>query len=479
MARCKDHEICGLEDAADPEAGLCILHCQPPHKDSAAFTAALTVHRAKRGNNFTRMVFPGVADFAGATFSGTVFFNGATFLGPADFTGATFADAAFFHEAIFAVKGDFTWATFGGPATFSRARFLGPVVWSGATFSAAANFNRVEFGADAAFPDVTFSGSTDFSASQFAGAAAFGGATFLQIAEFADAVFRGRTEFSRSAFREATSFRRATFGDVAFQETAFDGPSVDFGGGRFAGETRFTSRREGERTLLVFAGVQVDFREVAVDPAAAVCFLEADLRLCRFLGTDLERIRLARALWPSVRDHGDVRVGVYDEVAPLPPGEARPWARVARLYRDLKRQYAGQGDYGPAGEFHCGEQEMQRRDPATPAALRALLLLSWALWGHGERFLRPLLWCALLLGLSTLAYLMGGLVPAGGGAPLTPTRPWDWLRSGHYALQVMTLLGPDDLAPVQCAKGVATLQRLAGAPLLALAVVAVYRRLRW
>jgi uncharacterized protein YjbI with pentapeptide repeats len=188
-----------------------------------------------------------------------------------------------------------------------------------------------------------------FSASQFAGAAAFGGATFLQIAEFADAVFRGRTEFSRSAFREATSFRRATFGDVAFQETAFDGPSVDFRGGRFAGETRFTSRREGERTLLVFAGVQVDFREVAVDPAAAVCFLEADLRLCRFLGTDLERIRLARALW-----------------------------------------------------------------------------------GHGERFLRPLLWCALLLGLSTLAYLMGGLVPAGGGAPL-----------------------------------------------LALAVAAVYRRLRW
>jgi uncharacterized protein YjbI with pentapeptide repeats len=478
MARCKDYEICGLEDSADPEAGFCILHSRRADKDPKLFAATLTVHRARNGNNFTRMLFPAPADFAGATFPGPVFFNGATFLAPADFTGVTCKDAAFFQEAVFEGPSDFTWGTFEGAATFSRARFARETTFAGATFSAAANFGRATFSAAAGFPDTTFAGPADFDEAVWAGLTSFARASFVQAALFADAVFGGRAAFARAIFRDVAAFARAAFAGADFTGARFAGPHADFVGCRFLGDACFAGRREEGRAELVFAGAEVDFRGVRVDPAATVTLLEADLSTCRLLDADLARFQILGSLWLRLRDRGDIRAAAFDERAPLPAGEPRPWAKLAGVYREMKRQSLAQGDRERAGEFHCGEREMQRRDPATPRSLRALLALSWALWGHGERFLRPLGWAGVVLGVSTVVYVMGGLVPPD-GRPLHPSRLWDWLKAGHHALQVMTLGSPDDLLPIQCAKAVTTLVRLTGPLCGALSLLAIRRRLRW
>jgi uncharacterized protein YjbI with pentapeptide repeats len=478
MARCKDYEICGLEDSEDPEAGLCILHSRRGDKDPKLFAATLTVHRARRECNFTRMVFPGPADFSGVTFPGPVFFNGAAFLGPADFTGVTCKDAAFFQEAVFEGPSDFTWGTFEGAATFGRARFARETTFAGVTFSAAANFGRATFEAAAGFPDATFAGPADFDAAIWAGAVSFMGASFVQAALFADATFGGRAAFGRAVFRDIAVFTRATVAGAEFSDARFAGPRADFSGCRFLGDARFAGRCEAGRTERVFTGTEVDFRGVRVDSAATVTLLEADLSACRWLDADLARFRMSGSLWLRHRDRGDTRAAVFDERAPLGPGEARPWGQLARLYRELKGQSLAQGDRERAGEFHCGEREMQRRDPATPRSLRALLAVSWALWGHGERYLRPLGWAAVVLGVSTVTYAMGGL-ESPGGQPLHPGHLWDWLRAGHHALEVMTLGHPDTLQPIQCAKGVTTLVRLTGPLCGALSLLAIRRRLRW
>ena len=57
----------------------------------------------------------------------------------------------------------------------------------------------------------------------------------------------------------------------------------------------------------------------------------------------------------------------------------------------------------------------------------------------------PLLWAGGLLLASTIGYLWWGLHPEDGGAQLTLTSSWDWLRGIFYSFRVMTLLKPDDL----------------------------------
>lgn len=215
------------------------------------------------------------------------------------------------------------------------------------------------------------------------------------------------------------------------------------------------------------------------DPPGALRFSEADLRKCRLLDSDLRRFRLTRVIWPAIVSRWEVRAGVYDEIVRPQAGEARPWSRIQRLYHDLKRRCEAEGDYERAGEFHCGEREMQRKNPATPPGLRSLLTLSWAAWGHGERFLRPWGWTALLLALSTLGYLTLGLVSRDGGRALTAARPLDWVQAGHYALQTMTLMGTEDLVPLGAAKGIQTAERLLGPLLIGLGLLALRRRLRW
>ena len=87
--RCKRYEICGL-DALDGE-DWCILHSRSP-KDENAFDAALAEHRKQNGDNFRYFVFPGPADFSGATFTKRVALNRAAFTKSAHFSSTSFTE---------------------------------------------------------------------------------------------------------------------------------------------------------------------------------------------------------------------------------------------------------------------------------------------------------------------------------------------------------------------------------------------------
>jgi uncharacterized protein YjbI with pentapeptide repeats len=113
VSQCKYYYECCARDVEDNSAeGLCILHSTSPAKDTGAFDEALAAHRAQNGDNFVRFVFPGDADFSGATFSKEANFSWATFTKVAQFYGATFCGETHFYEATFSDWANFSDAMF-------------------------------------------------------------------------------------------------------------------------------------------------------------------------------------------------------------------------------------------------------------------------------------------------------------------------------------------------------------------------------
>lgn len=326
-------------------------------------------------------------------------------------------------------------------------------MFMGAVFDQRANFNLATFCQDVYFVGATFDKEATFIGAKFAGRANFQGATFLD-----------RANFSRATFARGADF----------DGTRFEGKGVRFSFSSFVGRTLFTSRREDCGPIPIFAGAEVDFVGVFIDPPDAVSFREADLSKCRFLDTDLRKVEFTGVIWPK----SSGRIGVYDEIVPLEAGDVPPWSRTERLYRELKQNCEDRRDYERAGDFHYGEKEMRRRNPETRRLLRSLLTLYWLFSGYGERYMRPLIWAGGLLAVSATGYLLLGLSPKDQEAILDVTNWWDWLKPSFYSLRVMTLLRPDDLVPIGFAKIVHAMQSLLGPLFLGLFALAVRQRLK-
>lgn len=219
-----------------------------------------------------------------------------------------------------------------------------------------------------------------------------------------------------------------------------------------------------------------------------------DLSRWRFLDTDMRNALLVGVTWRRFGRWGrGYRVGVYDETTALTEGQLL-FAKVERLYRELKQNCELRRDYQRASDFHYGEKEMQRKSKDTRLSQRFFLTLYWLVSGYGERYLRPLV-CALLLFLAcTSGYLYLGLK--------TPTQSWvepislngiatwedfskDWENvfatignASIYSLQVITFLRPQDYALSGVAKAIYTVQSLLGPLFFGLFALAVRQRLR-
>lgn len=288
--------------------------------------------------------------------------------------------------------------------------------------------------------------------------------------DFRKFVFQGNAHFSGVKFN----------GDVSFEEAKFRG-GADFGGAKFGGSVDFRAAQFSSRTLFDYAfwddDIKVIFTDVIVEPLDVITFRNTDLRTCRFLGTDLRKIEFTKVMWP--RKGGRFRV--YDEDVELKEGESREWTHIEKLYRDLKQNYEDRRDYERASDFHYSEKEMRRKNKkGAHLGLRFLLTLYWLVSGYGERWIRPLIWAAGLLVVCAVLYLFlpAGLHPKNGGAALVWTSLWDWLRSAFYSFRVMTLLRPDDFAPIGYAKLVHAFESLAGPLIIGLFGLAVRQRLR-
>jgi len=473
MGRCRDYDICGLDDAADPDARLCILHSRRPDKDRGAFAQALAAHLAGGRGNFSRMVFPLPADFGGAELP-TAFFNGTLFLEACDFSGATFGDMAFFQDAVFTSQASFAFATFSHAGTFARARFQGAAHFRGATFQGPADFSGAQFEGEADLAESHFAEGANLAGAVFRGETSFREAGLAGGADLGGALFAGRPSFQRTRFAGGAVFARAELPAGAdFQGSLFEGVGPDFSGAILGGETLFGGREGGEAPP-AFAGVAASFQRARLAEGGRILFREADLRRCRFLGIDARGLRFERALWPSVPGQG--RVGVYDELA---PGEGPlPWGRLERLYRELRRGAEAEGETERAGDFRYGELEMRRRNPETRPSARRLLWLFERLSGYGERYPRALGLAAGCWAGCAAGYLLLGLVAVTEGRVLGPARAADWLRALHFSLGAMTLGAPWDLVTIGAARGLQVLEQVVGPPLLLLLGHGLVRRLR-
>jgi uncharacterized protein YjbI with pentapeptide repeats len=505
MRRCRHAAVCGLDAVTDERPYHCILHAQDPAKDRDAFSAALATHRKSREGRFDHFVFPGAISFGiTSTYSGETIerrmgeasFFGAVFLEEAHFGGAVIADAIFvnarfrkplqfntatisdranFGGAWFEARANFAGTRF-GEAWFGGVRFEQEVEFGGATFTGDADFVEAVLGADARFQGVDLA-RADFTGAAFKGGAVFTGATFSGPATFGKARFDADAAFDGTAFRAGAGFEAAAFGGSAtfagatfaeaatwtgtrfcagvdftrvrfgrgadFRETAFERGTVSFRRSVIGGPTVFTPREEAGRLVPVFQGVDVDFREVAVDPPDALALRDVDLTRARLLDTDLRKAELTGITWPSVQK----RSGVFDELDAHGSREDRPWSRIEQLCRTLKQSYEDRKDYERAGDFHFAEKEARRRNPATSRGSRLLLTLYWLTSGYGERYVRPLLWAAALLVAGSAAYLLLGIEARGSAeGALDPRRAASWLRTVLFSLETMALLRPTDLA---------------------------------
>jgi uncharacterized protein YjbI with pentapeptide repeats len=534
MANCRFHEICGLDADENSGDGLCILHSEKPDKDKEAFDQAFEGHRQKNGDDFRRFVFPGEANFRAATFTRKADFSEAVFTQKADFSDAKFEVEVEFHHAEFEQGACFHKAEFPKGAEFRSASFRGDTNFMVATFTQTANFAHAKFAESVSFfatvfprgasfysavfsqkaifvrasfvtrfPEddaddifgakfintmetakfalAAFTGGAEFNKAVFGGAAEFDRATFGEDATFSDAefangakfdkaLFSGRVNFHETQFKEQVSFASAEFSKGAnFYRTVFP-RRVNFGLTAFLGGTFFVSAGQRNR---IFSKAEVDFSAAIIQPLDALTMRDADLRKCKFLGTDLRKAEITGAKWPEKGG----RFRVYDEDVQLPEGETREWHHIERLYRELKQNYEERRDYERAGDFHYGEKEMRRQNPETSWGLWFWLTLYRLVSGYGERWLPPLVWSGILLVASTFCYLWWGLLHVKDSILVVDSaKTWE---TALYSLKVMSLLKPSNFEPV-CFWGdlVNTAQSIFGPILIGLFALALRQRLK-
>ena len=338
-------------------------------------------------------IFPGPEIlFFGTTFGRSVDFNGATFGEKARFEGATFREGASFRSATFEDGAAFGSATFGDGADFRGATFGARAVFWDATFGDEADFRSATFGKEADFGFATFGDRADFEDATFGDRAGLGSATFGKWADFQYATFGEGADFRSATFGEGADFRSATFEGVAVFWGAREQPEQPKDGKIKVGE------------IPVFKG-WVDFSSLKLRVPQNVRFQTVNLSQARFLNTRLDKIQFIDVDWQE----RDGRKCVYDEIAEEP--KEKNYALIARLYRQLKRNYEEERDYPGAGDFHYGEMEMtlrmhqEKKEWFSWLLTRAYKFLS----GYGEKAERAIVIALAILLVPALCYDLGSM----------------------------------------------------------------------
>lgn len=243
------------------------------------------------------------------------------------------------------------------------------------------------------------------------------------------------------------------------------------------------------------------------DVAGLAC-TDVDLSGCRFAGAhhlDALRmdgeIRFARppagrwwrpwsargvlaeeAQWRATQRHrGRVRwPGWQPPATQLVADEPVGPARMAGLYRALRKAREDAKDEPGAADFYYGEMEMRRHDPARPRAERWILHAYWAVAGYGLRAGRAFAALAVLLiaGVAGLSAVGFGVPP-----PPPPGQPaaeaLGLVDVILYTLANITPIGSSlDPTLTSVGEAIRIVLRFAGPVLLGLALLALRGRVK-
>jgi uncharacterized protein YjbI with pentapeptide repeats len=477
---------------------------------------------------FDRAQFTGQAWFDRAQFSEDAQFEAAQFTGQAWFGLAQFSGEAEFTMAHFTSPAGFVLAQFSGNAEFGKARFSGPGLFNGAEFSGGAEFGSARFARGAEFEAAVFRERINFGPLLVSSTLSFDQADFdedVELAVSASAVSCCGTRFGKAASLDVR-WAEVALDDAVFRAPSrLDGvgpfPDVDDSGSRCRADAR---RLEADARPRIVSLRQADVGNLTLG--------NVDLRACRFFGAHgLDKLRIEadcqfgepprgwrhrrstngsyseydwryarrRMLaeehhWRASRgDRGDANRTLGDEdtsatstyrVHSWHPPECRPpsWltppaevlkpARIAPLYRALRKALEDVKDEPEAGDFYYGEMEMRRHERETRLGERVIIWPYWLVSGYGLRASRA------LFALAFTIIVLGAIPLAVWG--FRPAIPYG--RALLFALQssISLLRAPTTTPGHQTAGGqvIEIFLRLAGPLFFGLALLALRGRVK-
>jgi hypothetical protein len=233
---------------------------------------------------------------------------------------------------------------------------------------------------------------------------------------------------------------------------------------------------------------------------AGLRLADVDLRACRFAGAhNLDRLRIEGApllartpgWWRARRK--TLAEEQHWRVSRQPPGRLNGWypqacqppaspkaeaaealkpARLAVLYRELRKAREDAKDEPGAADFYYGECEMRRHDPNSPLSERFVLWLYWLTCGYGLRALRAVICLAVIVvGLAMLLHTIGF-------RPLHPAPARSFWSSLLYTAESTLSLGNSNIELTGWGRALRIVLRLTGPVLLGLALLSVRGRVR-
>jgi hypothetical protein len=371
----------------------------------------------------------------------------------------------------------FTEAAFEGEADFKKVRFEDVAAFDGSDFQNNAWFTEADFRSESKFDDVRFRASVFFTMASFLRARELGPMLVQEGLGLDDALFdqpiailakAGTINCRRARFLAGVQFRLRDAA-VTLSDADLAAPAILAGVSRFLGADHSDPVQRLERRVPRHeADTDGRPRLLSVERAdvAGLRVVDVDLRACRFVDAlNLDRLRIegvpllalpprqwhARRLaiaeehhWRSKRydvQHRPLRLdqppggGWYPSACQPPgfpvraPAVVEP-ARIAAVYRELRKGREDAKDEPGAADFHYGEMEMRRHSPITSAAERIILTLYWLVSGYGLRAWRALTALAVVIGLVGVGFSQVGFHPP------HPSLPVSWL----YALQATVSL---------------------------------------
>jgi hypothetical protein len=369
--------------------------------------------------------FQGKVSLIGATFKDTAEFGGATFEDMAVFGGATFKDITDFVRATFKHEANFEWAR------FEHARQVGPILARQLVLDNAVFGARVQLEVTAA-------------------------AVCARRAQFPASVHL-RLRFASVVLDDANLTAPSILTGVPAPFPALAREERDITGGWHRLPPGPPAQRWRPRLLSVCRA-----------DVAGLRVADVDLRPCRFVGAhNLDRLRLegvplfARTTgwwrtrrktlaeeqhWRANRPGRWRAAGWYSRACQPPaspkaevPDVLEP-ARLAALYRELRKGREDAKDEPGAADFYYGECEMRRHDQDTSKAERLVLWAYWLLSGYALRAWRALASLAVVV-----VVVLSGIMLAFWGFPSRQTsfRPVTVDRGGALVYQQQ----PDDPPP--------------------------------
>ncbi|MFE7616838.1 pentapeptide repeat-containing protein [Streptomyces sp. NPDC057496] len=412
----------------------------------------------------------GEADFKSSTFTGKANFDNSSFTGAANFEGVTFNSDARFQTAKFAGIAWFHRATFIGVAWFARARFSNTTWFREATFTDTAAFHQATFAGHVWFLGATSARDLWFSQSKFETASILGPLVCAGTLDLYGAVFDAPVTIEAATI--ILMCQRTRWGSTAALRLRY--ASVDLSDAVLEYPVSLMTRpdpfvKDAGTPLeeAIMAGAESGVRVVSLHgvDTAHLALSDVDLSMCVFTGTvHLDQLRLEgrvpfapvppgthRRGWRLVRFSPRRTLAEEQHWRAAQPSAVPGWAsasagdavvgpaRLAPVYRSLRKAFEDGKNEPGAADFYYGEMEMRRADKEEPRAERWLLAAYWALSGYGLRATRALGWLIAAMAITIGVMMLWGL-PAHDPKPVSTGT----LSGQHITLTTET---PDPVNP--------------------------------